>query len=400
MSSISAAFEARGKVETISKVAKLSHGIAPRKITLHIPDSLYTYTPLRGANTIRLLLLYPVYDSSASIKCELVHVDSQSLPLGLHYEGLSYAWGTTIEKRPITIQQCRKTWKVGDIGSIYKTLTIGKRLDVTENLECALRHIRYIDKMRALWIDAICINQSDVAERNAQVTKMHIIYSMATRVCVWLGPEADGSDQAMVFVEKVLNVMDLENLVQGPTNLNSWTALLSLITRPWFSRRWVVQELAVAREATVFCGTRCVPWSKLANAINFFQRHRDERFKYPAPRMEPDTMIFQRANLRAAAAQSLIHVRSNLFTRHAKGTIFNYRLSLEELLALLPDFYTSDPRDILYALASVAKDTWYSAHDYSGSLPIDYSKDFPELCRDFVYLTMSNTGSLDIICRP
>lgn len=350
----------------------------------------YTYTPLYGANTIRLLSLHPAYDSTAAVKCALVHVDSQS-PQPLQYEALSYAWGTTIEKRPISIQR-KRACKVRGSSSIHKIVTTSERLDVTENLESALKHLRYGDKKRILWIDAICINQSNVTERNAQVRNMHFIYSRATRVCVWLGPQADDSDQAMVFVE---------NIVKDPANLDSWNAFFSLITRPWFSRRWVIQELGFARTATIFCGTRCVPWSKLADAVNFFGKYRNEIFKHSISCPKSHTTFLKWANLRARAAQSLVYATSTLFTWDAKRDIRNYMLSLEELLAILPDFYTSDPRDIVYALASLAKDTWYHADDYyRSSLPIDYSKDFSEICRDVVYLTISNTGSLDIICRP
>ena len=398
-SSIIAGFEAKGKVETIQKVAKSSH-IAVQTIPLEITSPLFVYTPLQGANTIRLLFLYPAYDFTAPIKCELVQVDSQSLQPDFHYEALSYAWGNTTEKRPINIQQRRRAWKVGGSRPIYEIVTVTKRLDVTENLESALRHLRHGQKIRTLWIDAISINQSDADERSGQVKRMHLIYSRATRVCVWLGPEADDSDQAMVFVDKVLHILDLENLVKAPAYSDSWKALLSLITRPWFSRRWVVQEVGVARRATVFCGTRCVPWSKLADAINLFEKYRHEISKHLTLRLESGTVPSQPADLHAAAAHSLVRATSNLFTRDAKSNLFNYMLSLEELLALLPDFYTSEPRDILYALVSLAKDTCYSADDYSGPLPMDYSKNFSDICRDFVYLTISKTGSLDIICRP
>lgn len=62
---------------------------------------------------------------------------------------------------------------------------------ITPNLDTALRRIRLPDRIRALWVDAICINQQDVAERGGQVQLMGSIYSKARQVIVWLGKDED-----------------------------------------------------------------------------------------------------------------------------------------------------------------------------------------------------------------
>ncbi|KAK3364200.1 heterokaryon incompatibility, partial [Lasiosphaeria hispida] len=55
------------------------------------------------------------------------------------------------------------------------------------NLYTALLALRHRDKPRYLWVDAICINQSDIAEKNVHMPQMHLVYQRAARVVVWLG---------------------------------------------------------------------------------------------------------------------------------------------------------------------------------------------------------------------
>jgi hypothetical protein len=84
------------------------------------------------------------------------------------YVALSYVWGDPKITAPISVD--------------------GHVLQVTTNLEAALRHLRRHKKSRTLWIDAIAINQSDVEERSQQVTLMADIYRNAKSVTIWLGP--------------------------------------------------------------------------------------------------------------------------------------------------------------------------------------------------------------------
>lgn len=83
------------------------------------------------------------------------------------YEALSYVWGDTSKKTPIQVND--------------KTLEIGI------NLRGALHALRYEDKSRTLWIDAICIDQQNIKERNEQVAAMPQIYSRAMKTVIWLG---------------------------------------------------------------------------------------------------------------------------------------------------------------------------------------------------------------------
>jgi hypothetical protein len=97
------------------------------------------------------------------------------------YEALSYTWGSDLE--------------------FGNCLTLnGTPKPLHENLEAALRRLRHSTYTRPLWVDAICINQSDIAEREQQIRIMRQIYLQANQVCVWLGENSDGSSLAMALL--------------------------------------------------------------------------------------------------------------------------------------------------------------------------------------------------------
>ena len=79
---------------------------------------------------------------------------------------------------------------------------------VTLNLFKALQHLRLDTAPRVLWVDAICIDQDNIPERDAQVQLMGNIYRTAGRVIVWLGPEADNSAMLPPLVDSLVAWFD------------------------------------------------------------------------------------------------------------------------------------------------------------------------------------------------
>ncbi|KAL2349706.1 heterokaryon incompatibility protein-domain-containing protein, partial [Cryomyces antarcticus] len=71
----------------------------------------------------------------------------------------------------------------------------------TRNSEAALRHLGSETEPRSLWVDAVCINQSDVQEHNQQVKRTWTIYRHARRVIVFLGEERNGSEKAVTLLQ-------------------------------------------------------------------------------------------------------------------------------------------------------------------------------------------------------
>jgi hypothetical protein len=101
-------------------------------------------------------------------------------------------------------------------------------MKITENLEIALRHLRRVEMKRTMCIDALCINQEDISERNHQIQLMSGIYATAKETVVWLVQEADGSDS-------VINVM-INGNVQEEDLITFIHRMWKFRTRPWWTR--------------------------------------------------------------------------------------------------------------------------------------------------------------------
>lgn len=189
------------------------------------------------------------------------------------YEALSYVWGSELTPDFAFVET--------PDGIPAGTVSIAK------NLSSALRHLRYGDKPRKLWVDAICINQHNDAEKSIQVRRMASVYRRASRVIAWIGPEADGSSSALSTLEYLGNQIVIANHGSFalpspnaqertwykrnrplPYDANTWKALESLLDREWFDRRWVVQEIGVANNLAVLqCGKREFSWASFTHAV-------------------------------------------------------------------------------------------------------------------------------------
>ncbi|KAG7294469.1 hypothetical protein NEMBOFW57_004542 [Staphylotrichum longicolle] len=242
----------------------------------------------RGNPHIRLLELLPG-KIPEPVRCNL-----REVPLGrdLGYEGLSYCWGDPTS-----------------VNSIYCN---GLLFPVAANLLGAVEALREENTPRLLWVDAVCIDQTNIDERNQQVAIMRDIYSRARRTVVWLGPEAEGSNEALAIVPDLLAIRNrkyhgagrfpaptgvrsrfslspeeieaepgLKRLIQ---NEQARAAFLALLGRPWFSRVWIVQEVTVSFDTTVLCGSLEVPFDDLAQAaftFDYLDLHVDVGLRRP-----------------------------------------------------------------------------------------------------------------------
>jgi hypothetical protein len=232
----------------------------------------YVYPPLQASSKkIRLLTLLPG-PFGTDIHCQLHKTDlhRNSPPL---YEALSYAWGS--EEDLVVIQ-------------------IGKgTLSVRKNLADALQHLRYPDRPRTLWIDAICVNQQDLDERSQQVQRMAGIYIRAQCVVVWLGLEAEDSSWALRTLNRIGLMIDpdwLDDSIKSsdearavgelhwadrnafmPYKNRELNPVHRLLERAWFERLWVQQEIGLATNAVLMCGVESIPWSRFQNAVFYLR---------------------------------------------------------------------------------------------------------------------------------
>lgn len=203
------------------------------------------YTPIDASKgEIRLIHLLPG-DVDHEINIELVQVSLSSDPQP-RYDALSYVWGR---------EQCQTP-----------ALVNGKPFTITSNLDVALRHFRDGAVKKILWVDAVCINQGDTVEKGPQVQMMGRIYSGAARVLIWLGQAADGSDELLDHISGSVGGEAEEGEGKGEWAVDRtlWDSSLALMGRPWFTRTWVQQEIALARlDPIMCCGRRTVtflPW--------------------------------------------------------------------------------------------------------------------------------------------
>lgn len=249
----------------------------------------YIYEPLPDANHIRLLTVKPAESLDADIECEIGTVSRQE-SRDLKYTALSYCWAT----------------QDGDASFCCKVSIGGKTKAITRNLFDALRYLRLPGDDLRMWIDAVCINQNDANEKTQQVAAMAAIYANAGRVIAWLGigqPTQDElaylflsllvhidwdssglaqlgtrtghlgdleccteenstiwrirKERTDAFVEHRLALYPLEYKTRNMAHLR-WTAedtmdvIEPFLSRRYFSRRWIVQELVLANPGSVF----------------------------------------------------------------------------------------------------------------------------------------------------
>ncbi|KAI8257409.1 Heterokaryon incompatibility protein 6, OR allele [Colletotrichum sp. SAR 10_98] len=311
----------------------------PNELTKEEKDNEDKKTWTCGAD-IRLLTIEPLEDGedfSAPIRCTLEHVDLEAAARASGFKGQNHVWPETESARDVAAifkdpEDAKALVQVGDATKsaeeqspdwkgndndlpwrhnwgdflalsyvwgpptpIQYIFLNGHQFPVGPNLFQALLHLRPNERIRQgfkLWIDAICINQEDIAERSAQVGRMRDIYAAAWQVVIWLGPEADDSELGMSALSWVAarnrtpfpydgfyresTKIDARPLFiiwgtfKSPLKKTVYKALFSILSKPYWQRMWILQEVAMARpDAPVVCGKSCLPWRDIHEAAAF-----------------------------------------------------------------------------------------------------------------------------------
>ena len=260
----------------------------------------FPYQPL-GKHQIRLLEIEIVADRL--IHCTIINVSLEDSPA---YYALSYCWGTDVRNENFPISD-----------HLFK---------ITPNLLAALQALNGVMekcdiRKYCIWVDAICIDQDNAAEKSIQVQQMDRIYRQADNVFIWLGGEADQSKKILMifewlssdseteleFLTKDLKINhnieeknlqalrsfieELEKRRQQPFSQREplqrvlqsdqfrdslfkkddpfWRDFVTFVNRPWFSRVWTYQELMLAQSTTVMCGNVILEWSSVYEPRRF-----------------------------------------------------------------------------------------------------------------------------------
>jgi hypothetical protein len=318
------------------------------------------YEPLpAGARYIRLLEIEG-NDDGQGISCKLRPTWLDETPSFL---ALSYTWGDPEQMQTISCN--------------------GQQLQVTTNLVAALKQLwAQFPANSSFWIDAISINQADLAERSSQVQIMQDIYHYATQVVVYLGEDAEGLDRAM----DLFKTMD-EKAKEPISNNNTpslirqslpdshqeiWYRIQDFFNRTWFSRVWIVQEVASStHDPIVLCGPFVLQWSAVTRVARF---------------------MIETALTRATGRWSFT---SNVLM------IDQYR-DLKPWLGFLLQtsfhFESTDPRDMVFALHGLV-DPKFSAVLRSDYFLVDYRKSVKEVFRDAMMGLIKYTATIEPMCK-
>ncbi|KAI0098191.1 hypothetical protein GGR51DRAFT_433043 [Nemania sp. FL0031] len=271
------------------------------------------------------------------------------------------------------------------------------------------------------------------------------IYGNARIVRVWLGDpvrpvNADAQtnitneelEKAVQDIKRFGKLDDANHLgsvdigIRNKANLYNLEPLFKLLKSGWFGRRWIVQEVGVAKAVTVHYGDKQFSWEELTHAVALLERigrdgSIDRLFK-----LRPDTQhVSEHAgNISALPAYRLIQNVSGLYKKRSNDTRFEAR-SLEQLVCYLAVFECSNPRDVIYAILGIASDVQPvpapANQPAAGQPPADqpalapvgqetrhervpfevsYSEDIVDVYMRFLQHAIEKSGSLDIVCRP
>ncbi|KAF1834902.1 HET-domain-containing protein, partial [Decorospora gaudefroyi] len=202
----------------------------------------------RGA--IRLIRILPQLSKTGLIQCQIWHDN-----VGAKYDCLSYVWGSESNQKQILIN--------------------GKTHMVRENLWDFMRVARkkYASPPRTFWIDALCINQGSIPERNHQVAQMGSIYSNAGHVLAWLGLSENISRAfSVVFSPRLFALEDwFDDYQRKWVDRNMQTDMqlkkdwFSVVRNPYWTRAWITQEIYLARNITMLVNDLEVEPKHIAN---------------------------------------------------------------------------------------------------------------------------------------
>jgi hypothetical protein len=325
------------------------------------------YRPLDASRDEIRLLSVVHDDTSNAVRCTLQYFPLLSSP---PYVALSYAW-----REPST--------REGETLSKETVLVDDRHCSVTMNLALALRTLRV--ETLCIWVDALCIDQSNTAERSAQVAIMRKIYEHAKKVVVWLGPEKGESTLALDFIELIAEQATkphflawLMNTAKGGLHEPEWTAFRNLFERGWWTRTWAVQEFILGKEVDFVCGQRIMAAKKLEQALGQAYHYGLSLSKLLRDR---HAICFNTRTLRNII--TLMSCRN--WTERGKS------LPLLPILNVVNWTSCSDPRDKVYGILGVVTDPAIA------SISPDYSLPTHEVYRKLVKSLIESNMTLDIL---
>lgn len=305
---------------------------------------------LHHEDSFRVFNLQPSEDPTSRIYGVLEEKRLQEYENELieHFTAVSYCWGTRSQMASISVND--------------------RDYQVTKNAESVLRSVRDTTRVLSLWIDSICINQHDIDERKHQVSQMLRVYNAATHTIIYLGESNEQSAGSIRVLQK-LHELFLKSEHDQAIGVDflypddaEWIVRkqdfkMGILSREWFTRTWVLQELIASRDPWIQCGILKMRWKDMYNCWDF-----EDTSSYGYEGLWGSFIEYEQAR-KAHAAGERPDLREILLAAHRRQS------------------KASDPRDQIFALLGIA-----NTSKMSRSIMVDYSKS----CRD-VYIEAATT---------
>jgi hypothetical protein len=391
----------RSQPPITSRLQTIAAKLMPKKNT-------YVYREMYYESQIRLLKVFKgkITDQLETMLFERATPDSPhkarssvstSNTRGDEYVALSYCWGEDEPCHRLIIYGDAQGRRVGNALPPDVRSSLAGVVYIRDNLNAALQALRHEEYDVNVWVDAICIDPGNYEEKAAQVQAMPDIFHGAKSVLVWIGSGSSRSEETFYFLQSILDVQFLDNLIKTRAQAKMWNLVLDLLKNKLFSRRWVIQEIALAKNAHLVQGQQSMPWFDFVDAISLIMMNSDAI-----------QSIFGKSSLSLDrfSANALINMSQNLFRWGQDRTIQQALSPLETLVtSWFVPFETLDPSDAIFSVLSLAKETSTIPCQFQQQTPLDqrlspdYSKNYTDVFADFMDYCIETSQSLDILCR-
>ncbi|KAH6685765.1 heterokaryon incompatibility protein-domain-containing protein [Plectosphaerella plurivora] len=310
--------------------------------------------PALPARHIRVLRLHPgaAEDPLRATLCDI------SLDSVLNFEALSYTWGSPTYEDDLFLGEQRYP------------------LVITKSLNEPLVALRLRNRDRDIWVDQVCINQGDTEEKSTQIQLMAEIYANANRVISWLGTPTPDTPSGMAILAYLVGTDSTGEWggADAPWNSLDTTDLVrsvnDILSRPYFSRVWVVQEASLARRVMLQVGSECLEWSRGISTRRFLARIKMAELVHL--RQESNVAIVDFRPLRDLLEQSLAY--------DARRNGSHEIPSLLDIAHSFRDRNCLDPRDKIYGVMGLV-----TAAQVAGFVP-NYASAWEETYEQFYQL--------------
>lgn len=320
----------------------------------------------------------------STIQCDFSYINLDSPGV---YSALSYTWGRDPPSVPILVN--------------------GKATLVTDNLYLALLQFRERG-IKTLWVDFLCINQNDLAERASQVSLMRDVYCKAETVLVWLGESNALTTRAFDELHGLAELADFDNAVpidyikmSTVQHSERWRAISEVLYRPWFRRMWIIQEVLSARKGVVMCGKDIIELGLFLNIINSV--HRVDMLKQVLS-YHPNRVELSDGPMRVSLGQ-LRFLLTAKFGNVNPFMLWKFNPTLLNFLAETRWAEATDSRDKVYGILSLAQTEknlgyWYNKDEEEREwrpFTVDYGIPASDVFINVSRAIISSTNSLDIL---